>query len=75
MSQFGSSTSLHEDSILAQSLPNPLAAPPGWRSEVITSNSPILTNTGTDVINTNSNYTEYNTSQFNQTNCFDTMNI
>jgi hypothetical protein len=42
------------DSILAQALPSALAAPHGWRSEVLDSSSPIPTDLGTDLINTNS---------------------
>ena len=43
------------DSILAQALPSALAAPQGWRSEVLDSSSPIPTDSNTDFINTNSN--------------------
>jgi hypothetical protein len=56
------------NSQLIPTLPEPLAAPAGWRSEIIDSNSPIPTDIG---INTN-NYEGYNitntykTSQINQ---------
>lgn len=65
------------DAILAQSLPGPLRAPAGWRSVVIQSDIPIVTDTGANLINTNISVVDnyeghtttdtYNTSQFNQT--------
>jgi hypothetical protein len=45
-------------SILSQALPAPLAAPTGWRSEVISSSSPIPDHMGTNLINSNTNFTE-----------------
>jgi len=53
-------------------LPGPLAAPPGWHSEIIHSNSSIPTDGGINIINKNANYGGYNTintlntSQINQ---------
>jgi len=53
------------ESILAQALPTSLAAPQGWRSEVLDSSSPIPSDIGTDLINTSSSsfekYEEYKT--------------
>ncbi|UJR15308.1 hypothetical protein I4U23_002261 [Adineta vaga] len=61
----------HAESIAIQALPAPLAAPCGWRSEIIHSNSPALTDQEREQLETNtnfnsSNYQEYNTSQTNQ---------
>lgn len=50
------------DEIIAQALPSPLHAPPGWRSVVIHSNSPIPTGDGLNLQNTTNSYEEYNTS-------------
>lgn len=50
------------DEIIAQALPSPLHAPPGWRSVVIHSNSPIPTDGGLNLHNTTNSYEEYNTS-------------
>jgi hypothetical protein len=50
------------DEIIAQALPSPLHAPPGWRSVVIHSNSPIPTGGGLNLHNTTNSYEQYNTS-------------
>jgi hypothetical protein len=57
-------TSTNTDSSLIPKLPASLAAPAGWRSEIIHSNSPIPTDLGTNTY-TNS-YEEYNTTNTSQ---------
>lgn len=50
------------DEIIAQALPAPLAAPTGWRSQIIYSNSAISTGNDLNLSNTNTSYDQYNTS-------------
>ena len=55
----------HAESIALQALPGPLAAPVGWRSQIIHSNSPIFTDEERRLLESkttySSNYSEYNT--------------
>jgi hypothetical protein len=62
------------DSILVPTLLGPLAAPVGWRSEIIDSNSPIPTDDGIDLINTKNNIVN-NYEEYNTTNTFNTSQI
>ncbi|CAF0949062.1 unnamed protein product [Adineta steineri] len=61
LSNLISSTSINPiqtnaESILMRALPAPLAAPAGWRSEIIHSNSPIPTDTAINLSSTNTSY-------------------
>ncbi|CAF0842703.1 unnamed protein product [Adineta ricciae] len=55
----------HAESIVFQALPAPLAAPVGWRSQIIHSNSPVFTDEERRLLESkttySSNYSEYNT--------------
>jgi len=60
-----------EETIIPQAIPPPLAAPAGWRSEIVYSNSPIPTDTEVNLVRTNNTF-QNNYSVHNTTNTFNT---
>ncbi len=60
-----------EETIVAEAIPPPLAAPAGWRSEIVYSNSPIPTDTEVNLVRTNNTF-QNNYLVHNTTNTFNT---